>query len=51
MTIGNIDVKFRGRDIKIAGDRTIDAWTVTAYNDTNFRLKMRLKDGRTVLTI
>ena len=39
MTIGNIDVKFRGRDIKIAGDRTIDAWTVTAYNDTNFRLK------------
>ena len=39
MNIGNIDVKFRGRDIKIAGDRTIDAWTVTCYNDTNFRLK------------
>ena len=27
MEIGNIDVKFRGRDIKIAGDRTIAAWT------------------------
>jgi len=39
MEISNIDVKFRGRDIKIAGDRTIEAWTVTAYNDTNFRLK------------
>ena len=39
MTIGEIPVKFRGRDIKIAGDRTIEAWTVTAYNDTNFRLK------------
>jgi len=39
MNIGNIDVKFRGRDIKIAGDRTIEAWTVTCYNDTNFRLK------------
>ena len=39
MTIGNIDVKFRGRDIKIAGDRTIPTWTVTAYNDTNFKLK------------
>ena len=39
MTIGNIDVKFRGRDIKIAGDRTIDAWSVTVYNDTNFRLR------------
>ena len=39
MNVGNIDVKFRGRDIKIAGDRTIDAWAVTVYNDTNFRLK------------
>ena len=39
MNIGEIPVKFRGRDIKIAGDRTIEAWTVTCYNDTNFRLK------------
>ena len=39
MTVGSIDVKFRGRDIKIAGDRTIDAWTVTVYNDTNFKVK------------
>ena len=39
MTIGEIPVKFRGRDIKIAGDRTIPNWTVTVYNDTNFRLK------------
>ncbi len=39
MTVGNIEVKFRGRDIKIAGDRSIDAWTVTVYNDTNFKLK------------
>ena len=39
MNIGNIDVKFRGRDIKIAGDRTIDAWSVTVYNDTNFKLR------------
>jgi len=39
MNIGNIDVPFRGRNIKIAGDRTIDAWSVTVYNDTNFRLR------------
>ena len=39
MNIGEIPVKFRGRDIKIAGDRTIEAWTVTAYNDTNFKLR------------
>ena len=39
MTVPSFNVPFRGRSIKIAGDRTIDAWTVTAYNDTNFRLK------------
>ena len=39
MTVGEIPVKFRGRDIKIAGDRTIPTWTVTVYNDTNFKLK------------
>jgi hypothetical protein len=25
--------------IKIAGDRTIAEWSVTAYNDTNFKLR------------
>ncbi len=39
MNIGNIDVKFRGRDIKIAGDRTIGEWPITCYNDTNFKLR------------
>ena len=39
MTIGEVDVKFRGRSIKIAGDRTFADWTVTVYNDTNFRLR------------
>ena len=39
MTIGNINVPFRGRNIKIAGDRTIEEWSVTVYNDTNFRLR------------
>jgi len=39
MEITNINVPFRGRAIKIAGDRTIPAWSVTVYNDTNFRLR------------
>ena len=39
MEIANINVPFRGRAIKIAGDRTIPAWSVTVYNDTNFRLR------------
>ena len=37
--IGNIHVPFRGRILPIAGDRTIDPWTVTIINDTNFRLR------------
>ena len=34
-TIGSIDIPFRGRSFKVAGDRTIDAWTVTnaGFND------------------
>ena len=39
MEIANINVPFRGRAIKIAGDRTIPAWSVTVYNDTNFKLR------------
>ena len=39
MEITNINVPFRGRAIKIAGDRTIPSWSVTVYNDTNFRLR------------
>jgi hypothetical protein len=35
-TIASIDVPFRGRTFKVAGDRTIDVWTVTIINDENF---------------
>ena len=37
--IANIDVPFRGRIFKIAGDRTIDPWTVTIINDEGFKLR------------
>ena len=37
--IANIDVPFRGRIFKVAGDRTIDPWTVTIINDEDFRLR------------
>jgi len=39
MTLGVVNVPFRGRNIKIAGDRTFEEWTVTCYNDTNFKLR------------
>ena len=37
--LGELTVNFRGRPIKIAGDRTIASWSVTCYNDTNFKLR------------
>ena len=39
MDIASINVPFRGRSIKIAGDRTVNDWSVTVYNDTNFKLR------------
>lgn len=37
-TLGLIDQSFRGRIIKMAGDRTYDDWTATFLNDTDFGL-------------
>jgi len=34
-----IDVSFRGRILKIAGDRTFDVWTPTIINDTDFAVR------------
>ena len=38
-TIASIDVPFRGRTFKVAGDRTIDVWTVKVINDEDFKLR------------
>jgi len=37
--IASIDVPFRGRTLKVAGDRTIDNWTVTIINDEDFGIR------------
>lgn len=37
--IASIDVPFRGRIFKVAGDRTFDTWTVTVINDEDFVLR------------
>ena len=39
MTMPSFTVPFRGRQIKIAGDRTYADWTITVLNDTNFKLR------------
>ena len=42
--IANIDVPFRGRIFKVAGDRTFDIWTVTIINDEDFRLRNAMEE-------
>ena len=37
--VSSIDVPFRGRQFKVAGDRTIDNWTITVINDENFAIR------------
>jgi hypothetical protein len=37
--INVIDIPFRGRNLKIAGDRTFDPWSITVINDTNFKIR------------
>ena len=37
--IAPIDVPFRGRILKVAGDRTFDTWTITVINDEDFKLR------------
>jgi len=37
--IGPVEVPFRGRVLKLAGDRTFDTWTITVLNDTDFSIR------------
>ena len=38
-TIAAIPVPFRGREIKVAGDRKFEPWTITVINDTDFQIR------------
>ena len=37
--VAEIPVPFRGRVLKVAGDRTFDPWTITVVNDVDFRIR------------
>ena len=38
-TVAPIDVPFRGRILKIVGDRTFETWTITVINDVDFSIR------------
>jgi hypothetical protein len=37
--INPVDVSFRGRSLKVPGDRTHDPWSITVINDENFKIR------------
>jgi len=43
-TIGSIDVPFRGRQLKVSGDREFADWSVTVINDVSFGLRMAFEE-------
>ena len=49
-TVGPINVPFRGRILKIAGDRTFESWTVTVINDTDFSIRSALEKWSNSIT-
>ena len=41
--MSEIIVPFRGRELKIAGDRTFDVWSPTIINDTDFDVRSAME--------
>ena len=37
--VAAINIPFRGRNLKVAGDRTFDIWTITIINDVDFSIR------------
>ena len=48
-TIANIDVPFRGRIFKVAGDRTVDVWSLTVINDEDFKLRNAFEEWMNII--
>jgi hypothetical protein len=38
-----IEVPYRGRKLKVAGDRTFEPWTITVMNDVNMEIRNALE--------
>ena len=44
VTMGEVTVPYRGRQVFVPGDRTYDAWTITVFNDTGFTIRSALEN-------
>ena len=41
--LGVIEVPFRGRTVKIVGDRTFDTWSATFFNDKEMKIRSKFE--------
>ena len=48
-TVAPIEIPFRGRILKIAGDRTFETWTITVINDTDFMIRSAFEKWMNVI--
>jgi len=48
--VAPINVPFRGRNLKIAGDKTFEPWTVTIINDEDFKLRTAFERWSNILS-
>ena len=48
--VAQIEIPFRGRVLKVAGDRTFDVWTVTIINDEDFRIRTAMEQWMNMLS-
>lgn len=48
--VASYNVPFRGRNLKIAGDRTFNPWTVTIINDEDFQLRTAFERWANVIS-
>ena len=49
-TIGTYDVFYHGKSIKVAADRTYDAWETTIINDEDFGVRKALEEWMELLS-
>ena len=49
MTVGEVPVFYRGRQIYVAGDRTYADWTVTVYNDGGWVARSNMENWNNAL--
>ena len=46
-SIGTVTVNYRGQQLKLAGERTFENWTVTIINDVEFSVRNAIEDWQT----